>query len=122
MGMIDGMLCFLLIPEKVTDLVELSAVGEANRFFELEECESNTFTAEQFKKYENQGVVALPCGGERNGTMVYDVGSEGFYWSSSANESVDSYVFLFCHCYVKSIHDYYLRGLGRAVRLVQDVL
>ncbi len=66
------------------------------------------------------GVVALPCGGNRNGTTMNNVGSNGNYWSSSANDSNNAYEFNFNSTYVYSDSDSD-RGYGRSVRLVQDL-
>lgn len=35
--------------------------------------------------------VFLPAAGNRNGTDVYDVGGNGNYWSSSANDENNAY-------------------------------
>ena len=128
MGTIDGMMCFLLIPEKVTDLVVLSDIGDEYHFdksyFKEKKYESNTFTAEQFKKFEDQGVVALPCGGGRYGTSVGYVGSYGGYWSSSVNNVDLDDACEFCFGSTDGIfhYNFYRRSHGKSVRLVQDVL
>ena len=120
MGIVAGTLCFLLIPDNVSDLVEISSDGEDSCNFTLSDYESNSLTAEQFQMFESQGVVALPCGGYRTGSSVNDVGIEGCYWSSSANESGNAYKFCF------NSEGVYASSLGRrfcgfSVRLVQDV-
>ncbi len=66
------------------------------------------------------GVVALPCGGNRNGTSMNNVGSNGNYWSSSANDSNNAYEFYFNATNVNSNNNNN-RNNGRSVRLVQDL-
>ena len=55
---------------------------------------SNTITVSQWTTFENAGAVFLPAAGDRlgaddpeNGGCVYNVGSRGFYWSSSRNNN-----------------------------------
>ena len=47
---------------------------------------SNTFTAPQWSILELSGAVFLPAAGNRRGTSVSDVGSEGRYWTASFGE------------------------------------
>ena len=44
---------------------------------------SNTISASQWSTLEQAGAVFLPAAGDRHGTSVYDVGSDGNYWSAS---------------------------------------
>ena len=120
MGKIEGKTCFLFIPEKVSGLVELSCAKSESCTFTESEYEKNKFTVEQFKKYEEQGVVALPCGRDRSGASLYNVGSDGYYWSSSANNDYNAYDFYFHSGGVNS-SGYRNRYCGCSVRLVQDV-
>ena len=41
----------------------------------------------------NENSIFLPAAGHRFGTSVYDVGSVGYYWSSSLNESNPGYAY-----------------------------
>ena len=50
---------------------------------------NNTITASQWSTLEQHGAVFLPSSGGRNGVLVGDVGSAGFYWSSSYTNSND---------------------------------
>ena len=124
MGRIDGKLCFLLIPEIFFGIDEIS-IGKKTCEFKNYDYDFINFTGEEFKKYEEQGVVALPCGGRRKGTSVSDVGSLGTYWSS---DSDDAYGFSFESSWRATLvnHDIYCgtgysKFLGRSVRLVQNV-
>ena len=48
---------------------------------------SDEYTEEEWSKMEANGAVFLPAAGCRFGTGVYDVGSNGYYWSASPNSS-----------------------------------
>ena len=79
----------------------------------------NTYSASEWSKMEANGAVFLPAAGYRGDTDVRDVGSYGFYWSSSAYGSDDyaySQNFRSNYVYTNGIY----RGNGRSVRLVQD--
>lgn len=119
LGTIEGKSCFLLIPDKVSDFKILRG-GEEGWIGNLTDYSGNTFTAEQFKKYEDQGVVALPCGGYRSGTSLGNVGSRGYYWSSSVYNDYYACDFYFFSQKVSSSDSSY-RSNGFSVRLVQDV-
>ena len=65
---------------------------------------SNTITASQWTILENAGTVFLPAAGNRYGTDVFSVGTEGNYWSASSSYEPeaacnvsfgDSYLYLF---------------------------
>ena len=117
-GTVEGMLCFMLIPSDLPSQSNITLIKQD--YFSIEDYASNKYTAEEFRNLECLGVVALPCGGYRKGTAMYDVGTYGYYWSSSSYDSLNAYVFSFSSTYVGS--DYYsYRYHGRSVRLVQDV-
>ena len=46
---------------------------------------TNAWSGEAWTKMESAGCVFLPVAGYRNGTSVINVGTYGFYWSSSLN-------------------------------------
>ena len=77
---------------------------------------SNVISVSQWMTLEQHGAVFLPAAGSRNGTSVYEVGLEGFYWSSSCDDS-DS-------VWLMGFHDSYVgtgnldRHDGFSVRLV----
>ncbi len=120
MGKVAGMLCFLLLPERFVAPSGMKVVQINNSTFECKQYDVNYYTAEEFKRLEDVGVVALPCGGGRGGTSMYNVGSYGYYWSSSANGSYNAYVFRFNSTGVLSNYGTN-RDYGRSVRLVQDL-
>ncbi len=78
----------------------------------------NTYSASDWSKMEANGAVFLPAAGYRDGAGVRNVGSNGCYWSSSANG--DDYAgYLDFYGYdVRT--DYYCRYSGQSVRLVRD--
>ena len=120
MGEVAGVLCFLLLPQGFVVPSGMKVVYLSNSAFRIEEYSLNKYTAEEFKRLEDVGVVAFPCGGYRNGTTMYDVGSSGHYWSSSANSSHYAYGFVFYSTYVNSDNGIG-RYNGRSVRLVQNL-
>jgi hypothetical protein len=56
---------------------------------------NNTISAEAWAAYEANGAVFLPAAGYRNGTVVGNVGSNGYYWSSTLNENNPGYAWNF---------------------------
>ena len=88
----------------------------------------NTYSASEWSKMEANGAVFLPAAGDRCGTDVYRVGSDGYYWSSSAYVyyGSDAGYLHFGGDYVGTSHSYgvstddYGRCGGQSVRLVQD--
>lgn len=128
LGRIEGMLCFLFIPEgvEVPAKVFSETYDEESSGRRLPDYESNSFTEEQFKKYEELGVVALPCGGWRTGKKLECVGETGIYWSSSICDMEVAYTFCFgfdCHGdrFVDECDASDPLFSGCSVRLVQDV-
>ena len=123
----DSSLCFMLIPETfiAPKGTTVKVLGKANltsyKMTDLTVPSTNTYSTEQFASFEKLGVVALPCGGYRTNTKVFDVnlGGEGEYWSSSAKDSKCVYDFNFYHTYVWLYDNN--RHLGRSVRLVQNL-
>ncbi len=123
----DSSLCFMLIPETFTapegiTVTALSTTTTSTYLSGLTVPSTNKYTTEQFASLEKLGVVALPCGGYRDGTSMSNVGSDGYYWSSSAYDSYYAYEFYFYSTSVYSdYYYYYTRRYGRSVRLVQDL-
>ena len=69
---------------------------------------------------EAAGAVFLPAEGCRcYGTELYDVGTDGTYWSSTPNGEYYAYVMYFLLNHV-DCDEYFYRGIGFSVRLVQD--
>ena len=78
---------------------------------------SNTLTASQWSTLEQAGAVFLPAAGNRPGTSVNDVGSDGSYWSASYSNSFNAYSVNFNDSDLSTGY-YYVRFYGRSVRLV----
>ena len=78
----------------------------------------NTISAEDWAAFEAAGAVFLPAAGFRDGTGVYNVGSNGFYWSSTPGDEYDAYYLYFDSDYLDPQYDY-RRNYGRSVRLVR---
>ena len=79
----------------------------------------NTYSASDWSKMEANGAVFLPAAGYRDGTDVGGVGSNGYYWSSSAYDDNYAYCLYFDGSYVDAGNDY--RDFGQSVRLVRGV-
>ena len=75
---------------------------------------------DDWQYYEANGAVFLPAAGFRDGTGVYNVGSNGFYWSSTPGDEYDAYYLYFDSEYLDPQYDY-RRNYGRSVRLVKDL-
>ncbi len=124
----DSCLCYFLIPEEfvapsgVNVTVISTSLDLSNNDVSkitASNYAGNTYTTKQFASLEELGVVALPCGGYRYGS-VHEVGSNGYYWSSSAYDSDYACQFRFNSTRVSS-GGYHIRHYGRSVRLVQNV-
>ncbi|MCR5070491.1 MAG: hypothetical protein K6A62_00995 [Bacteroidales bacterium] len=71
-------------------------------------------------KLEAHGAVFLPAAGYRSGTGIYYVGSDGLYWSSTADSTTRAYNLNFGSSGV-SPQDYGNRRGGFSVRLTHDI-
>ena len=77
---------------------------------------SNTLTTSQWSTLEQAGAVFLPAAGNRYGTSVDLVGSNGFYWSASCSDSYCAYYVFFIDASLGTNDDGRYHGLS--VRLV----
>ena len=82
--------------------------------------DANKYNADAWAAMEAAGAVFLPAAGYRYGTDVYNVGSLGYYWSSTANYADYAYSLYFFSSYVNPAYSYY-RYSGYSVRLVQNL-
>ena len=84
------------------------------RFTSASNYSPNVYSLEEWAVMESYGAVFLPAAGYRYGKDVYDVGSSGYYWSSSTYNK-NAY-------FLKNKGmDYCNRAQAQSVRLVQDV-
>ena len=83
----------------------------------------HTYTAKQWSVMEANGAVFLPAAGDRYGTVMYNVGSYGYYWSSTPNGKEEAYDVFFCSDLLvpQGYGDRGLRSYGLSVRLVKNV-
>ena len=103
----------VLLPDSWTLPADVTFTSGANGDFA-----QNTYSAEDWAKMEANGAVFLPAAGNRYGTAEGDVGSYGYYWSSSAYGNDYANCLSFGSDYVDTGSNY--RGYGHSVRLVQD--
>ena len=80
--------------------------------------DNNTISAYDWLSYEAKGAVFLPAAGDRYGTGVYDVGSYGYYWSSTPGGTNYAY-YLYFYSGSLNPQDYGSRYYGLSVRLVR---
>ena len=83
---------------------------------------SNTWSGEDWAKMEAAGCVFLPAAGYRSGSSVYKSGTDGYYWSSSAMDGVDTHArYVLASSNELNPFESSSRYNGYSVRLVQDV-
>ena len=106
----------ILLPDNWTQPDEVAFTSGANGDYT-----QNTYTTSEWSKMEANGAVFLPAAGYRDGTNVINVGTYGYYWSSSYIGYSSSAV---------AVGFYYLNVIGNlssdryngySVRVVQDV-
>ena len=117
---VNGNFCALLFPDNFISpegmtIVNLVLNG-TNAEFEKTRYETNVYSTEQIQKLENLGVVVLPYGGYREGSIWTLCGE---YWSASVCGYSAFYVFM--NDEVVRTVSYSGRHYGMSVRLVQDV-
>ena len=78
-----------------------------------------TFTAAEWSKLESAGAVFLPAAGDRYGSNVNFVQSNGYYWSATEDDSGSAYYLLFYSDEARM--DYDVRNYGLSVRLAKDL-
>ena len=80
-----------------------------------------TYTGSDWSTFEDAGCVFLPAAGSRDGTSVSEVGSEGYYWSSTSNSDQFAHIVYFVGGNVSPEGSSSYRYYGRSVRLVKNV-
>ena len=117
-GTVAGVNGVILFPDGWTYPTNLSesSTSEAN-FTSGTSDWSNSYTAADWANMEANGAVFLPAAGNRVVTGVSDVGSKGYYWSSSAYSESDACNLIFG----KVSQGAYIRFYGLSVRLVRPL-
>jgi len=81
---------------------------------------ATSYTSSEWQTMEAAGCVFLPAAGYRFGSDVSNVGSYGYYWSSTPNGSNGAYDLYFRSGNVYPAFNYVYRYYGQSVRLVQE--
>ena len=82
-------------------------------------CSSNTITAAQWGILEQHGAVFLPITGDRNGTSISHVDTQGYYWSATYNETNEMLANSLAFGQ-GGLFGFFPRNYGLSVRLVHD--
>ena len=94
--------------------------GFAENYGAEEFANYQTIALSDWQKMEEAGAVFLPCASYRGGSSVGGVGSFGYYWSATPNDSDDAGILYFGSAGASAGLNWY-RYYGRSVRLVQDL-
>ena len=78
-------------------------------------------TSAQWTALAAKGCVFLPAAGSRDGATVSDVGSQGYYWTSSYSTSAENAKLLFFWTNLNPALGWAERYRGNSVRLVREV-
>ena len=79
----------------------------------------NTYTIEQWSVMESAGAVFFPAAGYRNAIPdMFNVGTHGYYWSTTTNGSGQAFYFNFYSSNLRP-WNYNRRDFGQSVRLVR---
>ena len=108
----------IILPDEFTDPNKNGSSG-AFKGSSTTGWEANIYTAENWTAMESAGAVFLPAAGLRDGTSVYDAGTYGYYWSSTAGGEDYAYYVDFNSDYLGA--DGNGRYGGQSVRLVRQV-
>jgi len=98
------------LPEGVSDFVNVNTMAA--------DYSDNTYSTEDWAKLEAAGTIFLPAAGDRNGTEVGSVGTDGGCWSGTCDNEGGAWYLAFNDDYLYVTSSY--RFLGRSVRLVKD--
>ncbi|MCQ2188915.1 MAG: hypothetical protein MJZ00_03215, partial [Paludibacteraceae bacterium] len=110
---VEGVAGYIFFPDNWEQPEGISVGLDAGAFT------TNTYSALRWNVLEAQGAVFLPAAGRRDGTTVIDVGSYGYYWSSTYSSGRNAYSFVFGGNVYTNVESY--RNYGRSVRLAQEV-
>ena len=126
MAKVNGTLGFMLLPADFVALegLTVSVLGDGNmsdtyKNFSESDYSANVYTASQFSQLESAGVVFLPCAGFHRGSSVGNVGSVGYYWSATPNDT-DRAGYVYFGSWNAFANGWYDCNLGQSVRLVKN--
>lgn len=80
---------------------------------------TNIITAEKWDTFERMGCVFLPAASYRSGSLVYESGVYGYYWTSSRGDDMSAHCLFFSPSEVSAVN----RGIADSdfpVRLVHE--
>ena len=107
---------YILLPDSWSLPSGMSFTANANDWT------TNTYSASDWAKMEQNGAVFLSAAGRRKGsTEPIFVGTNGTYWSSNQDYSNRAYDIFFSDSRVNPNDLYFSRHRGLSVRLVQDL-
>ena len=104
--------CVVLLPDNWDEtVISLTDFAAQNTYDEN--------STPKWSKMQAAGAVCLPAAGWRDGSYVYDVGTYGYYWSSTANVNDIAYYVVFSSSAVNPDYDDG-RNYGYSVRLITE--
>ena len=120
-AVVNGHSGIVLLPDDwSTSVYELNETNEFEGQYEL-----NMIALDDWSNMETNGAVFLPAAGERNGTIVRNVGYWGEYWTSTCDSEIATCVLFWNYPDFEDRVGPYVDGAyccdGLSVRLVQDV-
>ncbi|MBQ9473389.1 MAG: hypothetical protein IJU81_03130 [Bacteroidales bacterium] len=118
LAQVNGVGGVIVFPDSYTHPSGVAAPQNVNNDSPSQSWGNNSYSASDWGSMQTAGAVFLPAAGNRNGSSVYDVGSNGLYWSSSYYTSYGAWYvsFLSGDLFTESAH---YRSYGRSVRLVR---
>ena len=109
---VNGVNGMILLPDNwQTSYYSLNSTNTYNSNFS-----TNIITSSQWSTLEQHGAVFLPAAGDRGGTSLYDVGTQGVYQTATYGDEQSSKYISFNNGAVN--FNSYNRRAGRSVRLV----
>lgn len=111
---VNGMPGMILLPDSWSHLDGVTLLRTTANYT------ANTYSDAQWSQLETAGVVFLPAAGDRNGVTEYNVGTRGYYWSSTLYSSGFPYHMYFSSGTAPEM-DHTHVSYGAAVRLARDL-